>query len=129
MPPRTFKTEQDFIQAMRDYIEYCVANKRMPNIAGFCAFKDINRDTFYAQATLYSDTYKKARDVLEDGVINTNADINDALKIFYMKNAFGYVDRVESTVKTIDENPLDLSKLSDTEIKKLKRLTEKARKE
>ena len=114
---------------MRDYIEYCVAGKRMPNIAGFCAFKDITRETFYKQNEYYSDTYKKARDLLEDGVINTNADINDALKIFYMKNTFGYVDRVESTVKTIDENPLDLSKLSDAEIKKLKRLTEKARKE
>ena len=66
----------------------------MPNIAGFCVYCDINRDTFYAQKEYYSDTFKKIQDILEDATLN--AKINDTFKIFYLKNKFGYKDKQEN---------------------------------
>lgn len=95
MSERKFKTQEDFINKFKEYIKKCKVEKDLPNIAGFCVFCDINRDTFYAQEEYYSDTYKKVNDILEDATINAK-DINDTFKIFYMKNKFGYKDKQEN---------------------------------
>jgi len=95
MSKRTFKTAEDFINKFKEYINKCKTQKELPNIAGFCVFCDINRDTFYAQEQYYSDTYKKVNDILEDATINCK-DINETFKIFYMKNKFGYKDKQEN---------------------------------
>ena len=73
----------------------------MPNIAGFCVYSDINRDTFYAQEDLYSDTFKKINDILEDEALN-NRFLNDARIIFYMKNKCGYKDKQEVDTTSIN---------------------------
>jgi hypothetical protein len=88
---RTFKTKEDFINKFKEYIKVCEYEQKLPNIAGFCVYCDINRDTFYAQKEYYSDTFKKVNDILEDSTINAN--INDTFKIFYLKNKFDYSDR------------------------------------
>ena len=93
MSERRFKTKEDFINTFKTYVEDCKKKDNLPNIAGFCVFCDINRDTFYAQEDYYSDTFKKVNDILENATINAN--INDTFKIFYMKNKFGYKDRQE----------------------------------
>ena len=93
MSERKFKTAQEFENKFIDYIRVCKDNDKLPNIAGFCVFTDMNRDTFYAQQEYYSDTFKKVNEILEDETIN--ADINDTFKIFYMKNKFDYRDRKE----------------------------------
>lgn len=95
MSQRTFKTSDDFINQFRRYINKCKEQKGLPNIAGFCVYCDINRDTFYAQKEYYSDTFKKINDILEDATINSK-DINDTFKIFYMKNKFDYKDKQEN---------------------------------
>lgn len=92
MSERTFKTDKEFINKFREYINKCKGEKNLPNIAGFCVYCDINRDTFYAQEEYYSDTYKKVNDILEDATINSK-EVNDVFKIFYMKNKFGYKDK------------------------------------
>ena len=92
--PRKFKTEDDFIQAVKTYIVYCEGTGRLPNIAGFATYCDMNVDTFYAQQEYYSEAYKRVQSILEDGVINGKA--NDTLKIFYMKNKFNYKDKLEN---------------------------------
>lgn len=94
--PRAFKTEVEFVNAVKEYVGYCVANDRLPNVAGFCVWRDINRDTFYAQKEIYPDTYKKVNDIFEDEALNTGA-VNDTLKIFYLKNKCGYKDKQEVT--------------------------------
>lgn len=101
MSQRTFKTDKEFINKFREYINKCKEEKNLPNIAGFCVYCDINRDTFYAQEEYYSDTFKKVNDILEDATINSK-DVNDVFKIFYMKNKFGYKDKqdVNANVNT-----------------------------
>ena len=95
MSKRTFKTAEEFIDKFKEYVSNCKQQNDLPNIAGFCVFCNINRDTFYAQEDYYSDTYKKVNDILEDATINSK-DINDTFKIFYMKNKFGYKDKQEN---------------------------------
>lgn len=92
---RAFKTANDFENKFKEYIDYCRANERMPNVAGFSVYADINQDTFYAQREYYSEAFKKVNDMLEDEAIN-NHTLNDARVIFYMKNKCGYKDKVET---------------------------------
>lgn len=103
--PRAFETEDDFKEAFNNYIDYCIKNDKLANIAGFCVFSDICRDTFYAQEDYYSYTFKKIQNILEDYTIN--AKINDTFKIFYMKNKFQYRDRqeIDNTIRV--DNKLD----------------------
>ena len=96
---RTFKTDKDFENKFKEYINYCHDNERMPNVAGFSVYANINQDTFYAQRDYYSETFKKVNDMLEDEAIN-NHTLNDARIIFYMKNKCGYKDRQEIDTNT-----------------------------
>lgn len=89
---RTFKTAKIFENKFKEYIEYCKENERMPNVAGFAVYANINQDTFYAQKEYYSESFKKVNDMLEDEAIN-NHTLNDARVIFYMKNKCGYKDK------------------------------------
>lgn len=95
MSERAFKTKKEFLDNFKLYISECKNKKDLPNIAGFCVFSNINRDTFYAQEEYYSDTFKKVNDILEDATINAK-DISDTFKIFYMKNKFNYKDKQEN---------------------------------
>lgn len=92
---RAFKTANDFENKFKEYIDYCRVNERMPNVAGFAVYADINQDTFYAQREYYSEAFKKVNDMLEDEAIN-NHTLNDARVIFYMKNKCGYKDKIET---------------------------------
>ena len=94
MSQRSFKTKEEFKNKFIEYIHNCEEKMKLPNVAGFCVYCDINRDTFYMQEEYYSDTYKKVNDILEDATINSK-NINDTFKIFYMKNKFGYKDKQE----------------------------------
>ena len=94
MSARAFETDKDFHNKFIEYVKYCDKEKRLPNVAGFCVYSNINRDTFYAQKDYYSDTYKKVNEMLEDEALN-NKYVNDTLKIFYMKNKCGYKDKQE----------------------------------
>lgn len=94
---RSFKTAKEFEDKFKDYVEYCRKNGRLPNVAGFSVYADINQDTFYAQKEYYSETFKKVNDILEDEAIN-NRTLNDARVIFYMKNKCGYKDKQEQEI-------------------------------
>jgi hypothetical protein len=93
--PRSFPTAQDFRNRFDKYIDKCIAEERLPNVAGFCVFADITRETYYKQREYYSDTFKKIEMILEDEALNTN--IAPAVKIFYLKNKFSkdYKDKQE----------------------------------
>jgi hypothetical protein len=96
--PRTFETEQDFLNKFIEYIQYCKENKRFANIAGFCAYCRIVRDSFYAQKNYYSDTYILVNDILEDEVLQDNT----YRAQLYLKNKFGYKDKQE--IESLNRN-------------------------
>lgn len=93
--PRTFKDGQEFLEKFQQYITHCKKSKRFPNVAGFCAYLLITRDTFYAQQEYYSDTYRIVNDILEDEVLQDNT----YRAQLYLKNKFGYADKTETKAK------------------------------
>jgi hypothetical protein len=114
--PRIFATEQAFKDKFDEYIDFCIKNDKLANIAGFCVFADVDRETYYNQKIYYPNTFKKTQEVLEDYTIN--AKINDTFKIFYMKNKFNYRDRQEID-QNINANVNSYKELSVEELKKL----------
>ena len=104
--PRAFKDAKAFEDKFIEYIEYCRENKRFSNIAGFCAYCHITRDTFYAQKEYYSDTYNIVNDILEDEVLQDNT----YRAQLYLKNKFGYKDKQEIESKNTNINT-DISDL------------------
>jgi hypothetical protein len=117
--PRTFKDEKDFLNKFNAYIDYCRAAERFPNIAGFCSYLLITRDTFYAQQEYYSDTYNIVNAILEDEVLQHNT----YMAQLYLKNKCGYKDKVEmdNNIGNKDgkEFKVDFSHLSVEQIKEL----------
>ena len=108
---RTFKTAKEFEDKFKNYVEYCRKNDRLPNVAGFSVYADINQDTFYAQKEYYSETFKKINDILEDEAIN-NKSLNDARVIFYMKNKCGYKDKQDDkNNNNINEKIINIANL------------------
>jgi hypothetical protein len=98
--PRAFETAEAFEGKFKEYIEYCVDKKRFANIAGFCAYCHITRETLYKQKEYYSDSYNKVMDMLEDEVLQDNT----YRAQLYLKNKFGYKDKQEIESHNINEN-------------------------
>jgi phosphorylcholine metabolism protein LicD len=107
--PRAFKTGEEFINAVDEYILYCINNKRFPNIAGFAVFKDgkiknkrITRDTYYQQKEYYPKEFNMVEQILEDNVLQDNT----YRAQLYLKNKFGYSDsqRIESVNTNLNLN-------------------------
>lgn len=114
--PRSFASDIEFQETFDKYIDKCVTVNDLPNIAGFCVYADITRETFYNQEQYYFDTFKKIQYILEDRAIN--AKINDTFKIFYLKNKFNYKDKTEVD-QTLTANVSNYKELTVTELKKL----------
>lgn len=108
MSERCFQTAEEFENKFIEYIQYCKKEARLPNVAGFSVYANINRDTFYAQQEYYSDTFKKIDAMIEDEALNCRY-VGDTLKIFYMKNKCGYKDRQEIDNKVSVNNYANLS--------------------
>lgn len=87
--PKAFETEQDLLDRFNEYIKDCVDRERFPNIAGFCRFCGITRETYYKQKEYYSDAYNKTRNILEDEVWQDNT----YRAQLYLKSVFGHTDR------------------------------------
>ena len=91
--PRSFQNEDDFLNRFSEYMNACISTEQLPNIAGFCWFCKITRETFYKQQDYYSDTFNKIQEALEDAALNHKA---TAMGLFYLKNKFKYRDKVET---------------------------------
>jgi len=119
--PRSFKDEKEFIKQFKKYIDQCVNKERFANIAGFCVFADITRETFYKQKEYYSDTYNKVRNMLEDETLQHNT----YMAQLYIKNTFNYKDKQEIESNNINHN-INEEVLSSEERKaRIKELLEK----
>ena len=99
--PRSY-TPEALGEAFDRYMQYALDNHRFVNIAGMCLHMEINPDTYYSykQQQEYSDTIKRIEFALEDACLNAND--HPSMKIFYLKNKFGYADKQE--VSSINTN-------------------------
>jgi hypothetical protein len=109
MSKRAFENDIAFKTSFRDYIDHCIDKKRFPNIAGFCVFADITRETFYKQKEYYSDTYNKVRNMLEDEVLQHNT----YMAQLYIKNTFGLTDKVENTNTNLNKDLDDFESVEE----------------
>jgi hypothetical protein len=109
--PRKFKTEEDFINAFKTYIEHCSQVQDLPNIKGFSVYNDMTSDTFYSQREYFPDTYRKVRDALEDRLQNYHHYQPAAtMAVLQGKNTFGWDDRPgdKTSDGSLDIDSLDL---------------------
>ena len=92
--PRRFPSEDDFQRSFIEYIQHCADKQFLPNVAGFCVYADITKETFYKQQEYYSDSYKKIRQALEDSLIQHErfGQKNPAMAIVQGKNTFKWDD-------------------------------------
>ncbi len=112
--PRIFKKPEDLMNKFDEYLAYTKEHDELPNVAGFVVFADIGRATFYEYEDKYPDTYKKIMAKLENNTIN-NRSVSDTFKIFYMKNKFGYRDKVEQVNKNVEISYEDYIKKVESE--------------
>lgn len=110
-------TPEEFTTKFEEYMEDCKnKGKLLPNIAGFAFFADFNLDTYYeykANRPEFSESIKRIEVALEDSAINCK---DPAKSIFYMKNKFGYKDKIEQEITGPNGGPIQLFALSDAEL-------------
>lgn len=92
---RPFGTQKvkpdELYDKFQKYIEYCKKEKRLANLAGFCSYIDIDRETFYNYKDLecYFGSIKRIEQELEDFALNCK-DFYDTRIIAYLNNKFGW---------------------------------------
>lgn len=124
--PRRFSEGQDLIDHMLAYVKECKSKKRLPNVAGFCVYCKMSKETFYQHRGYYPDAFDMVNSILEDHVINDHF-VGEKLRMLYLMNKFGYTNRsdqvlnVPNTIKVAN-----LDRLSEAELLAMKSMLEKA---
>lgn len=121
--PKRFTSEDQFVKAMSDYLDI---EKVFPNIAGFCVFAKINRETYYEYRTYYPNSFKTVDEMLENAVLHIDPKYA-ARVIFYMKNKHGYRDIQEQTISVPEPVTINYSKLGTDDLMTLRAIAEKAK--
>jgi hypothetical protein len=103
---RKFKTPKEFRDALWSYLDTCAEKKEMPNIAGFCAFREIGKRTYYDYAKRYPHIKRAFEAVVENVWLQRLAGTSATGAIFYLKNAFreDYKDRNETDITSKGES-------------------------
>ncbi len=101
----SFTSPEQMQQKFDEYVVHCRKEKRFVNIAGFCNYVNIHRDTFYEYKNhkhLYSDVTKKIEQRIEEEVFESK--LSPPERIFYLKNKFGYADKTEVLSHNVNVN-------------------------
>lgn len=72
------------------YIDHCIENHRMPNLAGLCRFLGISMASFERLSESHREQIARIRDALEDEALNS--DMSPSLLSGYLKKRLGYGD-------------------------------------
>lgn len=119
--PRTFKSGEEFLNKINEYVEYCEEQEKFVNVAGFCRFCGIHRQRYWEQKEYYPDAFLMAEEILEDETLN-NRKNPVPIVMMYLKNKFDYKDKIETENVNTNVNTnknYDLSNLSTEQIKEL----------
>ena len=101
----TFKNEEEFYSALREYLNWCSLNTKMPNVAGFCSNNRFGRNAYYDYCKKYPNTKKMFEASVEDTWVNRLSLPGATGAIFYLKNMFRelYKDRIETDITSKGE--------------------------
>ena len=113
--PKKFETKDVFYSKFVEYEEQCELKEKLMNVAGFCVFCMMTRETFYKQKDYYSDTFDIINSALEDGALN-NKTVAPAILSLYLKNKCNYREKLET--ENTNNNTNTVIKLSDEERRK-----------
>ena len=75
------------------YINHCIENERLPNLAGFCRYLDISVEAFSQLPESYHEQVALILDALEDEALNSSKPA--ALINGYLKKRLGYDESAE----------------------------------
>jgi hypothetical protein len=95
--PRIFETPQEIEDLFVEFLAKCTKEESVPTIVGFTIHARISRETYYAyqRNAEFTDTIKRIDELLEEcslqGMFKAR---NPVAFIFYLKNKFGYSDKV-----------------------------------
>ncbi len=99
--PHAFESPEKLVDEAKNYIEYCITSQRVPNKAGLAFFLGVSRDTIHRygkdMGEGFSDAIRSIYAFIEDEWVQNLARANAAGSIFYLKNAFGYMDAFDHT--------------------------------
>lgn len=87
--PKAMKSGKAYLSTLEEYVEYCKENGRLVNIAGFCRYAGITRETYYRLKDYYPQEYDLAEAIIEDEVLNANG-VNATIRIAYLNNKYDY---------------------------------------
>lgn len=105
--------EKDFLE----YLRTVEAEGKVPNIAGFCIHARISRQTFYdyAERAEFKQAVKLINLTLEEKALQVGFETkNQAFAIFYLKNKFGWQDKIEYSGEVRNTVSVDLQGLDDS---------------
>ena len=102
--PVKYETAEQMQEVIDSYFERCEETQEPLTIEGLASALDMSRMSIvnYSKNEDFFYTIKKAREKINQNFAMRalKGDYNAAISIFLMKNNFGYVDKVESTVST-----------------------------
>ena len=103
--PRSFPTEQYFLEALERYLEACRRlDNRMPTVYGFATFVGCTSETVRASEEYYPQAYMRMKDAFQDALVNCKATKN-LMGIFTLKDQFGWQDNQQSAI-TVNYNQI-----------------------
>ena len=81
---------EQLLTLTESYIDHCVENHRMPNLAGLCRYLGISMEAFERLPDSHREYVARIRDALEDEALNS--DMSPSLLSGYLKKRLGYGD-------------------------------------
>ncbi len=99
--PPSFESVDDLLGRAESYLDTCNALKEVPNKAGLSLFIGCSRETLSEYANNkgkeFSDAVKSIYSYLENAWVQRLSKQHPTGAIFYLKNAFGYMDAFDHT--------------------------------
>jgi len=99
--PRKYKSPHEMLPLIQQFFTHRIESKEPMTICGMCLALDITTETLteYENLPEFSELIKKARITIKDDILvgAMKNRYNNAMAIFYCKNAFGMTDRQEIT--------------------------------
>jgi len=100
MAQAKFRNEGELIKRCSEYFEQTIKKNEIPSKAGLRVKLDISRETYSQYKKKYTDTIKKAENLIEKAWVQRLSGSAATGAIFYLKNAFhdDYKDRTSTDI-------------------------------